>query len=723
MLLDRNIRLQKLQEARKILKEEFVGLDSIIDQVINSISPWYITPEILVRPTVISIWGMTGTGKSSVVRRLTELLSIKDDTLFFDCGTCTADHKDIVDEISNTFGHDDEEDTRGSSKLMGGNLVLVFDEFQYARTKNENDEEVVNASLRPIWELLDSGIININDRYDWEFARLCEVLEDLEPILGKCSEFEVANGKFSKPEEIDVILDEVGFSCYTERSALRNGEKRGKNLYGIHKSEEDDAEEKENPLDPLPIINPDRLRYFLKRANKRQAGLGKEMNEKLSLAKTFGEYYEILKQESVIGRGGKILDCTKSLVFVVGNLDEAYQVSKDMSADVDPDVFYDITKKVSVGDIKNALLRRFRPEQVARLGNNLIKYPTLKGEDFKRVIDLELGRCTKKFEESVPGINVTISQDVKDLIYHEGVFPSQGVRPLFSTIGMFLTPYFSEIIIKSNGAKNVEIGVRDFTTGFRCETATVTLTFDGSRVEKYPISLQLGELRDVKNRKKRFAASVHEAGHAIVLAAVTGHAPSNIVSVSTDRGGFCDTYIKEQEGEIQSKYELECEVMVGLAGYYAEKLIFGEDRPEMILLGSSSDIEEVWEAFSSACYDGGYLFPYSFASRETETNRKYPGGFDSSKKLYTKTESGSAEPLETVMWNKFSGFIKDTVEILKDEELLLKKTALLLGDQGYMTKDTFLRYIETFGKKLTIEQMEKTRERYSADFYKDKLID
>ena len=65
MLLDRNTRVQKLQEARKILKEEFIGLDSIIDQVVNSVSPWYITPEILTRPTVVSIWGMTGTGKSS----------------------------------------------------------------------------------------------------------------------------------------------------------------------------------------------------------------------------------------------------------------------------------------------------------------------------------------------------------------------------------------------------------------------------------------------------------------------------------------------------------------------------------------------------------------------------------------------------------------------------------------------------------------------------------
>jgi cell division protease FtsH len=446
------------------------------------------------------------------------------------------------------------------------------------------------------------------------------------------------------------------------------------------------------------------------------------MNEDLLNAKTFGEYYKILKGESVIGRGGKILDCTKSLVFVVGNLDEAYQVSKDMSADVDPDIFYDITKRVSVGDIKNALLRRFRPEQVARLGNNLIKYPTFKGEDFKRIIDAELKKCVKEFEKTIPEINVKIGDEIKDLIYHEGVFPSQGIRPLFSTIGMFLTPYFSEIVMKKENSSNVYIGVKDYTSGFRCETVTIYLKFDDERTIEYPTTLQLGELRDVKNRKKRYAASVHEAGHAIVQAMVTGYAPSNIVSVSVDRGGFCDTYIKDQEGEIQSKHELECEITVGLAGYYAEKIIFGEDRPEMILLGSSSDIEEVWEAFSTACYDEGYLFPYSFASRETETNRKFPSGFDSNKKLCTPAEPESVESAEAIMWNRFSRFIEATKKILKDEELLLKKLALQLGEFGYMTKETFLHYVRSYGNKLTIESMEKTREEYSPDYYLNKLM-
>ena len=42
--------------------------------------------------------------------------------------------------------------------------------------------------------------------------------------------------------------------------------------------------------------------------------------------------------------------------------------------------------KVSISDIKEALKQRFRAEQIARLGNNLIKYPTLKKEHFIKII-------------------------------------------------------------------------------------------------------------------------------------------------------------------------------------------------------------------------------------------------------------------------------------------------------------------------------------------------
>ena len=80
-------KIKILENVKKQLKQEFIGLDSIIDDLVTSITPWFVTPEVIVRPVVVSLWGMTGTGKSSVVKRLVEILDLKHKTLFFDCGT------------------------------------------------------------------------------------------------------------------------------------------------------------------------------------------------------------------------------------------------------------------------------------------------------------------------------------------------------------------------------------------------------------------------------------------------------------------------------------------------------------------------------------------------------------------------------------------------------------------------------------------------------------
>ena len=54
----------------------------------------------------------------------------------------------------------------------------------------------------------------------------------------------------------------------------------------------------------------------------------------------------------------KEMNCNRSLIFVLGNLDEAFGVEGDLNPDIDADVFYDKTSSVSITDIKNALKER-----------------------------------------------------------------------------------------------------------------------------------------------------------------------------------------------------------------------------------------------------------------------------------------------------------------------------------------------------------------------------
>ncbi len=65
---------QLLDDARQILKTEFIGIDKIIDEVLDNVSSWFILSDIQEKPLVINLWGLTGVGKTSLVIRLTELI-------------------------------------------------------------------------------------------------------------------------------------------------------------------------------------------------------------------------------------------------------------------------------------------------------------------------------------------------------------------------------------------------------------------------------------------------------------------------------------------------------------------------------------------------------------------------------------------------------------------------------------------------------------------------
>ena len=69
---------EKLEEIKIKLKEKFIGIDNVIDKIIDYISLWYLMPNIQFRPLIISLWGITGVGKTDLVRTLVSLLKFTD---------------------------------------------------------------------------------------------------------------------------------------------------------------------------------------------------------------------------------------------------------------------------------------------------------------------------------------------------------------------------------------------------------------------------------------------------------------------------------------------------------------------------------------------------------------------------------------------------------------------------------------------------------------------
>lgn len=721
----KELRQKKLDEAVKVLKTEFVGLDEIIESIKKSITPWYVTPEIIERPVVISLWGLTGTGKTSVVRRLTTLLGLTGKTVFFDCGleANESSSSSIAEKIEEVFDCDDDLDSISSGYEKFGSAVFVFDEFQYARTIDEHGDELIKSPLRPIWTIMDSGKVNVSE-YRYDISRFSNFVDDLVSLAKMYPDIHVESGRVLDPGEVKLILENIGLFYYgRDISSLIEGVHEVSPLF----PKEGEENEEEDILRPLSLIDGDYLRTLIKRLNSYKQRLGFETLSELNNVNTIIEFCKILEDAKKVITRPKELDCSKSLVFVLGNLDEAFGVESDIDPDMDADVFYDKTSKVSISDIKEALKKRFRAEQIARLGNNLIKYPSLGKKHFTEIIAKELLRVSEKFYESEK-IRVGFMQGVLDLMYSEGVFPVQGVRPVYTTIGTLLTPLLSKIAIERTAEdKNVAIDLNNYSDlnekMFKIDKTELLITFlESGRKIVEEIPLQLGELRNPERRLTRYINSVHEAGHAIVALYETGIYPINIVSVSTGDGGFCNTYNPKKEGEIDSRGDVDSEVRICLAGYEAEKLVYG-DYPEKCLMGSGSDISEAWNYFSDMAYKCGYFAPIAYSNYMAEQSSDgIPSGLSDNDSYVTHPYKPEVYgELQRMIVTRFKELRRDTVIILQDEKKLLKEVSLYLGKNGSMGSKEFKEFVKKYGNNLTEEYIQGKQD-LDKNWYRDVLM-
>ena len=137
----------KLIQAVGQLKEEFIGLDHIIDEIQTLIMPWYVFPEAQRRPTVVNLWGLTGTGKTALVKRLVKLLEFDKAFVHVDIGEHNQNGEVWLKSLfTDDFSHHDKKP-----------LMICLDEFQFARSLNESGAELEKDKLRMLWDLLDTG--------------------------------------------------------------------------------------------------------------------------------------------------------------------------------------------------------------------------------------------------------------------------------------------------------------------------------------------------------------------------------------------------------------------------------------------------------------------------------------------------------------------------------------------------------------------------------------
>jgi len=120
-------------------------------------------------------------------------------------------------------------------------------------------------------------------------------------------------------------------------------------------------------------------------------------------------------------------------------------MSKNFDPDSDADRFYKHSLRITLSQIKAALQKRFRAEQIARLGNNHTIYPAFSSKIYRQLIELELNRVNKTVKERFD-LELNFDKSINTIIYKEGVFPTQGARPVFTTITALIEAYVGKII-------------------------------------------------------------------------------------------------------------------------------------------------------------------------------------------------------------------------------------------------------------------------------------
>ncbi len=509
-------RKQKLEEARKNLKAHFFGIDEIIDSILRMIEGWYVMPDVIRRPVVINLWGLTGVGKTDLVRRLVK-----------EIGFC--DKYVEVQLASFAMASDDEygpskqeslQEMMTSSDLAPGEPgVILLDEIQRLRSIDREGDEIASKNMQDIWVLLGDG----------KFPRTENNLKDrLVSMLleGNNSEFAYFRGG---PDENNPF-----FCSYSHAKFLKRILKFTYKIEQIMKWD-------------LPRLK-------------------KEILAKIQDQSVFeGEDY------------------SKLLVFVSGNLDEAFKMANNIAdVDVDADIFYHYSKLIDILTIKKALRRRFRPEQISRLGNNHVIYPSLSKASYEGILSRKVAELSDDINAKL-GLELGVSKELKDFIYRNGVFPTQGTRPLFSTISTVIESNIPNMAL-ALAERSLSSGVASYDDARK----KLVVEADGKIVYDADMAGAIDVIRSTvnKNLRARLVTSVHEGAHALLYAVLFGLVPKQIVSdsVDNDTPGFVRLHdMAMSEGVIRKR------ISVLLAGLAAEENVFGTVERTA---GSSADLKE-----------------------------------------------------------------------------------------------------------------------------------
>lgn len=649
-----------LDSAIVQLKSEFIGIDNVIDQIADAIGSWLFFPEMQEKPVIINLWGLTGIGKTSLVKRFSQLIDYNERYYRFDLGESTGKYFDIQDSFKEIYENCDKEP-----------FIIGLDEFQFARTINEKQEEIDKSSSRAIWDLLDSGKFDLID-FNYNIGVFSKLIKKLDLALNKG--VEVEKGQVTENYEIHKDILE---------------------LSNEDDDEDDDTDEssktkKEKKLYFIPEANLNNIFYAVADMFLSKSELREKLNEldgESTIEYLIQLYKKTLKPKTV--------DCSKALVFIMGNLDEVYSMTHDFNPDMNADEFNKQSLKISVTQVKNALLARFRSEQISRLGNIHIIYPSFTSEAFHQIIDLELSKIKKKIK-TIYHFDLTFDSGINNLIYEEGVYPTQGTRPLFTTVQQIvnarLGKILNEVYINGYFVDRLHFAIDETNSSSDSVSLNIEFYKDRKLVHTWSDkqSLVLGKLRKEKLNDEQAIVAVHESGHAIVSSILMRTIPDSIFSVTADSNSQGFVLARPQWNYI-SKKEIVNRLAVLMGGLIAERIIFGDEN---ITIGASSDLQNATKLATYvlyACGMGNMLALFGNENMDETPNVI----FDDAREGINREAKALLEAAENL-----------AQKTLEKQKVLLLQLANYLSDKRAVSKELMMEFLI----------------KYAVDFKKEDII-
>ncbi len=395
----RKIKLSKISEK---LKSKFVGIDSIIDSIIENINVWYVIPELITRPVIINLWGMTGVGKTDLVRNLVYEMELTDKFVEIQ-----------MRNKANGYYNKTVQDFLNSSSIeMDGQGVLLLDEIQRYRTVDQAGIEIHDHDFQDLWMLLSDGV----------FANDSSAKECLTSMMfGDAYSEDI---RMAAPEDDEE--DEK-----PKKKKKKKTEKQKKRNF--HRN----------------YYSATHLKKKLKRSETVEEIMKWTSDKKTEILTEALKSRELYQGDSY----------SKLLIFVSGNLDEVYKMAENTDdAEIDADIFHEFSKKINVITVKAALRKRFKPEQISRFGNTHVIYPSLSKNNYKEIIRKKLEEITGNIYKR-HGVKIIINENVNDFLYRNGVFPAQGVRPVLSTISSTIMNSIPLFLLSAIEQKEKEITI------------------------------------------------------------------------------------------------------------------------------------------------------------------------------------------------------------------------------------------------------------------------